>query len=415
MAHGTARIAVLVKGWPRLSETFVAQELVALEDAGLGLDLWSLRHPTDRKRHPLHDRLKAPVTYLPEYLRDEPARVLRGMLRAASRRGFWRALGRFVRDYVRDRTRNRIRRFGQACVLAAEMPANIDGFYAHFLHTPASVARYASMIRGIPWSFSAHAKDIWTSEEWDLREKLSPATDGAAFGATCTAFGADHLRALSNGGTPVHLIYHGLDFGRFPDPPERAMRAPADPVTLLSVGRMVEKKGFDRLIDGLALLPATLDWRWIHIGGGDLGDPLQARAEALGISDRIDWKGTRAQPEVVAAMQSADMFILPSRVAADGDRDGLPNVLMEAALQRLPILSTPVSAIPEFITTGVHGTLIDDTPQAIAEAIQSLAATPDKVAEMADAALNRLKTDFAMQPGIDRLARLLRNMADTQL
>lgn len=414
MAQGKARIAVLVKGWPRLSETFVAQELVALEESGLELDLWSLRHPTDKQRHPLHNKLQAPVNYLPEYLRDEPVRVLRGVARVAVRQGFWRALGRFFQDYPRDRTRNRVRRFGQACVLAAEMPDDIGGFYAHFLHTPASVARYAAVIRNLPWSFSAHAKDIWTSEEWDLREKLSPATHGAAFGATCTAFGADHLRALSNGGTPVHLIYHGLDFSRFPDPPKRAPRAPDAPMTLLSVGRMVEKKGFDRLIDGLALLPASLDWRWVHIGGGDLGPSLKARAEAMGISNRIDWQGTRAQPEVVAAMRSADLFILPSRVAADGDRDGLPNVLMEAALQRLPILSTPVSAIPEFIKTGVHGTLIDDTPQAIAEAIQTLAAAPENAAEMAEAALKRLKTEFAMQPGIDRLADLLREMADAK-
>lgn len=414
MAQSKARIAVLVKGWPRLSETFVAQELVALEEAGLELELWSLRHPTDKQQHPLHNKLQAPVNYLPEYLRDEPVRVLRGAARVAIRQGFWRALGRFFQDYARDRTRNRVRRFGQACVLASEMPDDIRGFYAHFLHTPASVARYAAVIRNLPWSFSAHAKDIWTSEEWDLREKLAPATHGAAFGATCTAFGADHLRALSNGGTPVHLIYHGLDFSRFPDPPKRAPRTPDAPMTLLSVGRMVEKKGFDRLIDGLALLPASLEWRWVHIGGGELGPSLKARAKTLGISDRIDWQGSRAQPDVVAAMRSADLFVLPSRVAADGDRDGLPNVLMEAALQRLPILSTPVSAIPEFIKTGVHGTLIDDTPQAIAEAIQTLAAAPENAAEMAEAALKRLKTEFAMQPGIDQLADLLREMAGAQ-
>lgn len=413
MTENTARIAVLVKGWPRLSETFVAQELVALEEAGLSLDLWSLRHPTDKARHPLHDRLEAPVAYLPEYLRDEPIRVLRGFLGAMRRGGFWRALVTFARDYGRDRSRNRMRRFGQACVLASEMAPDIAGFYAHFLHTPSSVARYAAIIRALPWSFSAHAKDIWTSEEWDLREKLSPDTDGAAFGATCTAFGADHLRDLSHGGTPVHLIYHGLDFARFPEPPERTARQPDAPLALLSVGRLVEKKGFDRLIEALALLPEALDWRWVHIGGGALGDMLKARAETLGIADRIEWQGARAQPEVVAAMRAADIFVLPSRVAEDGDRDGLPNVLMEAALQRLPILSTPVSAIPEFITSGVHGTLSDDVPEALADAIEKLAKDPVRALDMAEAALDRLRAEFAMQPGIDRLASLLREMAES--
>ena len=141
-------LAVVVKGWPRLSETFIAQELVALEEAGLPLGLWSLRHPTDRKTHPLHDRLRAGVTYLPEYLHDEKARVIRSCRRAwglpgyAAARALWRA------DLRRDRTRNRVRRFGQACVMAAELPAETRAIYAHYLHTPSSVARYAAVMRG---------------------------------------------------------------------------------------------------------------------------------------------------------------------------------------------------------------------------------------------------------------------------
>ena len=208
-------LAIAVKGWPRLSETFIAQELVALERAGIDFAIWSLRHPTDHKTHPLHDQLRAPVYYLPEYLHQEPVRVLRGLFWAMTRRGFGNSCGKFLRDLRRDMTRNRIRRFGQACVMARELPDETQALYAHFLHTPSSVARYAAIICGVPWSFSAHAKDIWTSPEWELCEKLSARTSGAAFGATCTAFGAEYLNALSNG-TPVDLVYHGLDLGRFP-------------------------------------------------------------------------------------------------------------------------------------------------------------------------------------------------------
>ncbi|MEM8578798.1 MAG: glycosyltransferase [Pseudomonadota bacterium] len=404
-----APLVVLVKGWPRLSETFIAQELVALERAGLPLALWSLRHPTDTKTHPLHAALQAHVTYLPEYLHAEPWRVLRGVLAALGRRGFaaaWRAIRA---DFARDGTRNRLRRFGQACVLARELPDDCPGLYAHFLHTPSSVARYAAILRGLPWAFSAHAKDIWTSEEWDLVSKLDPADHGAAFGATCTGVNAAHLQGLSRG-TPVSLIYHGLDLGRFPDPPERAVREASGPFEMLSVGRLVEKKGFDNLIEAFARLPAGLDWHWTHIGGGALGETLRARAEALGIAARITWRGACDQPEVIAAMRAADLFVLPSRIASDGDRDGLPNVLMEAASQRLPILSTPVSAIPEFIEDGVHGTLSNDAPEALSAAITGLAAAPDRAAEMAKAAEARLRADFAMQPGIDDLAGRLRAM-----
>ncbi|MFA3918546.1 glycosyltransferase [Ruegeria hyattellae] len=404
------KLAVLVKGWPRLSETFIAQELVALEEAGHSFEIWSLRHPTDVKRHPLHDRLRAPVRYLPEYLYQEPDRVWTARAIARALPGYTEARRVWRADLRRDPTHNRIRRFGQACVLAAELPDTVTGLYAHFLHTPSSVARYAAIMRGLPWSFSAHAKDIWTSPEWELREKLSHASHGAAFGATCTAFGARHLRSLSDDPARVDLVYHGLDLSRFPLPDKRPPRAVGAPFHMLSVGRLVEKKGFDRLLDAFALLPGDLDWHWTHIGGGELAEALAEQAQQLGLSDRITWRGACDQPEVIAAMRRADLFVLPSRVAANGDRDGLPNVLMEAASQRLPILSTPVSAIPEFITSGTHGLLAADTPQAQAGAIIRLSSEPEQALQMAEAALDRLRNAFGMAPGISRLSARLSDL-----
>lgn len=409
MKVSNPNLAVVVKGWPRLSETFIAQELVALEEGGVAFEIWSLRHPTDKKTHPLHDRLDARVRYLPEYLKDEPLRVLRGVLSAVSRGGFRAAWAAIRADYARDQTRNRIRRFGQACVMARELPHETTGIYAHFLHTPASVARYAAILRGVPWSFSAHAKDIWTSPEWELRGKLNSDEHGAAFGATCTAFGAEHLRGLS-ASTPVDLIYHGLDLSRFPTPPKRTVRNLAAPLNLMSVGRLVEKKGFDNLIVALSLLPPEMSWHWTHIGGGALGDQMRQLADRQGVADRITWRGACDQPEVIEAMRAADLFVLPSRVAQDGDRDGLPNVLMEAASQMLPILSTPVSAIPEFIDTEVHGILSDDVPSALAFEMVRIAHDPTLGPRLAKAAYKRLTHDFLMAPGIAKLAVRLRAM-----
>ncbi len=407
MSDVTPPLAVLVKGWPRLSETFIAQELVALERAGHRFDIWSLRHPTDTKRHPLHEQVAARVFYLPEYLYDEPERVWDARHRAQHLPGYAEAYRVWRQDLRRDRTHNRIRRFGQACVLAAELPPGTRGLYAHFLHTPSSVARYAAIMRGLPWSFSAHAKDIWTSPDWEKREKLTAATHGAVFGATCTAYGAEHLQGLADDPARVELIYHGLDLSRFPLPPTRATRDADGPLRLLSVGRLVEKKGFDRLIAALALLPADMDWHWTHIGGGSLGAALSRQAGRLGIGDRITWRGACDQPEVIEALRCADLFVLPSRIAADGDRDGLPNVLMEAASQRLPIISTAVAAIPEFIDNGLHGLLPADTPEALAGAITALAGDPTRAAAMADAAYDRLRAKFLMSPGIARLSHRL--------
>ena len=403
-------LAIIVKGWPRLSETFIAQELLALQDRGQQFEIWSLRFPTDTKTHPLHQKITANVKYLPEYLHLEPLRVWRAWRAARKLAGFKTAWAACRKDFIRDKSRNRIRRFGQACVLATEISPNITGLYAHFMHTPSSVARYAAIMRKMEWGFSAHAKDIWTSPEWEKQEKLNPATHGAAFGVTCTSYGAQHLRGLADMPERIDLVYHGLDLSRFPAPPERSAKNPNGPLQFLSVGRLVQKKGFDRLVDALALLPKNVDWHWVHIGSGDLKQTLQAQAKKAGVLDRITWRGACDQPEVISAMRTADLFILPSRIADNGDRDGLPNVLMEAASQKLPIISTDVSAIPEFIDTGIHGLLVHDDPKMLAAAIADMAANPEKRTQFAEAAYTRLTTDFGMDAGITKLVTRLQSL-----
>src|SRR5262249_54806558 len=155
----------------------------------------------------------------------------------------------------------------------------------------------------------------------------------ALWAVTCTAAGYHHLAGLSPRSDKLALCYHGLDLGRFPAPPPRPQESdgsdPARPVVLLSVGRAVAKKGYDDLRAALALLPPGLAWRLVQIGGGALSDELRRRAETLGVSHRIEWRGSRRQPEVLAAYREADIFVLASKVAKDGDRDGLPNVLIE--------------------------------------------------------------------------------------
>ncbi len=400
------KLGIVLKGWPRLSETFIAQELVELERRGIGFEVWSLRRPTEKKRHDLHDALRAKVNYLPEYLYKEPSRVLKAMAHAIRLPGLGKAVKMWLRDLLRDPTPNRIRRFGQAMVLAREASVELKFLYAHFLHTPSSVARYASFLRGIEWGFSAHAKDIWISPQWEKREKLAD----AEFGTTCTALGAAHLRGLSLDASRLDLAYHGLDLSRFPEPPPlRPGRDGAgETVFLVSVGRLVEKKGYDLLLAALAALPSSLDWRLTHIGDGELLSPLSAQARKLGVAERIEWRGACDQSEVIAALRAADIFVLPSRIARDGDRDGLPNVLMEAASQDLPIIATNVSAIPEFIENGKHGVLVEPDAGKLSQALARIIGDPEGRAAMAKAARARLVSDFGMDCGIDRLVTRLR-------
>jgi len=401
------RLVVLLKGYPRLSETFIAQELLGLERSGFDLVLVSMRRPTDKKRHPVHDEIKAPVVYLPEYLHEEPWRVARSALHGLWRPGFWRALAELVPDFWRDRSRNRIRRFGQALVLAAEWPSHAGWLHAHFIHTPASVASYASRITGIAWTCSAHAKDIWTSADWDLAGKLRQ----ARWVVTCTHSGFRHLRGLAAAPERVHLSYHGLDLDRFgPFADTRADSNGSDPekpVTIVSVGRAVDKKGYDTLLKALALLPAGLAWRFEQIGGGEGLPALKDLAARLGIADRVRWMGALAQEEVLACYRRADLFALACRISDDGDRDGLPNVLVEASSQRLPCISTNISGIPELITDGENGLLVPpDDPQALANALARAIADPQLRKQLGEAAERRVRADFDHRASIGQLAGL---------
>ena len=401
------KIVIVLKGYPRLSETFIAQELLGLEQAGFELALVALRRPTDKKRHPVHDEIRAPVLYLPEYLHDEPARVLSGLLAGLGRPGFWRALGAFAADLPREFTRNRFRRFGQALVLAREWPNGGEWLHAHFIHTPASATRYASLLLGIPWTCSAHAKDIWTSADWELREKLA----SARWTVTCTASGFAHLRGLADGRGKVQLSYHGLDLARFGAfaglRSERDGSDPQAPVTVLSVGRAVEKKGYDVLLRALALLPADLNWRFEHIGGGELLDGLRTLAAELGITDRVSWRGGLAQDEVLAHYRQADIFALACRITADGDRDGLPNVLVEASSQGLVCISTNISGVPELLDDGDNGLVVPpDDPAAFAAALERAMRDPALRTRLGKAAEHKVRTQFDYHRSIRQLADL---------
>ena len=396
------RVAFVLKGYPRLSEAFIAQEIAALERRGLDILIVSLRRPTDARVHPVHREIRAQVLYLPEYLLLEPLRVFRSWLKARKLERYREARGLWVKDLLRDPTPNRIRRFGQALVLAAELPADVARLHAHFLHTPASVTRYAAALAGLPWTGSAHAKDIWTTPEWEKREKLAD----CEWLVTCTEANRGHLASLAPAGR-VERVYHGIDLARFPPArPERPARdGSGEPVRILSVCRLVEKKGMDVLLAALALLSGDLHWRLVHAGGGPLKGNLDKTAEKLGIASRIEWRGALTQEELLAEYRAADLFALASLVARDGDRDGLPNVLIEAQSQALACVATRVSAIPELVDDGRSGVLVgENDPAALARALEALIRDPARRRALGEAGLARVRGEFALEANLDHLA-----------
>ncbi len=402
------RLAIVVKGYPRVSETFIAHELAQLERQGLRFWIVSLRRPTDPLTHPVHAAVGAPVLYLPEYLVEAPRRVLAGhrQARREAPARYRTALRQWLRDLARDPTPNRVRRFGQAGVLAAELPRGVRHLHAHFLHTPGSVARYAATMRGLSYSLSGHAKDLWTRPAWEIREKLL----GARFTVTCTAAGREHLARLAPGAS-VHLVHHGLDRLLFAPPPApgsaRDGTDPRDPVRLLAVGRFHPKKGFDVLLRALARVDRHVVLTLVGFGPAERR--LRRLARTLGIEPRLRWTGPLDQPAVRALYRTSDLFVLPSRVTPDGDRDGLPNVVLEALSQGLPVVVSRATAAVEVVTDGVTGRLVPpDDPDALAAVLAALVSDPAARRRLGQAAIDRLGTAWDVETAGRRLAALLR-------
>ena len=187
------RTAIILEAYPGPSEIFIAREILALEQRGLVVDIISLKHSRRGRTHPIHDQIRAPVHYLPEYLCQEITRVWRAWRRVRRWPGYQMARAQWLADLRRDWTANRIRRFGQTLVLASELDVNIQHLHAHFLHSPASVARYAALSKDLTWSCSAHDVDAWTAPAWEIKEKLSD----VQWLVACTQFSAEYLKTFS--------------------------------------------------------------------------------------------------------------------------------------------------------------------------------------------------------------------------
>ena len=398
-------IAVVLKGYPRLSETFIAQEVLALEQAGFAIVIFSLRHPTDEYVHEINSRISATVTYLPEYLRDEPCRVVAAATRQLLRPAFWQTCAQFLQDYWRDHTINRVRRFGQAIVLADELPKATEWVYAHFIHTPGSVARYGAQIRRLPLSLSAHAKDIWTIPEWEVEEKLT----AARWTVCCTKAYSNKLRKAAPGAI-VHNLYHGIDTSRFTACQDYEKQVGFH---IVCVARAVPKKGIDTLLQAVAVLPAEINWRLTHIGGGPEENKLAALAMELGIGMRVSWLGPRAQDEVLALLRQGDVFCLPARLASDGDRDGLPNVLMEALSQSLPVIVTDIGGITELVDEKCGIIVPPDAPGELAAAITNLANDPQLCANLGFNGRQRIERHFSFEQNVAQLIGYFRQSLGT--
>lgn len=374
-------VLYVLKRFPRLSETFVIHEILRLEAAGERVLVDALLPPEDEPRHPELDELRAEVRYLPRSprLRDREVRAVHWRVaRRAPLRWTSRALA--------ARRAGTLRRFVQAGLVADRLRRDgVRHVHAHFATAAAEVARDAGHLARVPVTVTAHAKDIFHE---DNAPKLRNRLAGVSGVVTVSRCNADHLRGVLPRSVPVHHVPNGV-----------SVAAPVPTVAggpVLCVSRLVPKKGIDVLLDALALLAAGSSPVCAEIiGAGPLHDDLAARARALGIADRVTFRGRLTSDEVAAAYRRCSMVVLPCRIDPSGDRDGLPTVLVEAMARAVPVISTDVAGIPELVRDGQTGLLVaPDDPAALATAMGRLLDDRELAARLGAAGRQLVAEDY---------------------
>jgi len=434
-AGGSSRaagsIAYLLTGFPRLSETFIASEIHWLERQGLRLRLFVLKLDDRRAPHPVVARIAARPDYLPATASFTHTPFLRWLARSLPAfvpgllglawwrpRGLARAMVATVAQAARARRDGSwpprvVKEFLQATALADRLRRTTDvrHLHAHFCHGTATVAWLTSMISGIPFSFTAHARDLYQpslNPGGLLRRKIA----AARFVVTCTEANRRYLATIA-AGVPVHCVYHGLnaDLARLLATAPGAPTATGSSIRALGVGRLVPKKGFDVLVEACALVRARgVAVKAIIVGDEGAHEPeVRRRINERGLADAVELAGPLGQAALLDEYLRATVFCLPCRVAEDGDRDGIPNVLIEAMACGLPVITTGVSGIPELVVDGVNGLLVppEDAP-ALADAMVRLHRDPDLAQRLGREAEAAVRARFDGERLAARLALLFR-------
>jgi glycosyltransferase involved in cell wall biosynthesis len=393
--------------FPQTSETFIVNEILELERLGLDLRIYSYRRPVEDVPHSALLRVRAPVTYLPDPLARH-ARELLGAQRAWRRLDAARhratAADAFT-QCARERSLQPARRLLQAGCLALRLREDgITHVHAHFAHEATRVAMLAARLTGLPFSFTAHARDIY-SDDVDhrlLREK----TERARFAVTETEFNRAFMRSRIGiaAASKVHVVHNGVDLERFSPGP-----APEDEPLILAVGRLVEKKGFPTLIAACRLLRERgRRFRCEIVGYGELRPRLEADIRAAGLGEVVRLPGMRSQDELPAVYRRAAVFAMPAVIGADGNRDSLPTVLLEALACGVPVVASRVTGIPEIVDDDENGLLVEPgDAEALSRALERLLDDPDLRRRFGEAGRAKAQERFDIETNARELYRLL--------
>lgn len=397
----TQRVAYILKMYPRFSETFILNEVLELERQGMNIHIYSIKKPDDGRFHGDLARVRAKVTYLPEPFTLAPRAYYEAHRRVLDWdrkqyvRSLWGAL-------MRRHRRAALKRFLQAGYLAPLLRREgITHIHAHFASAATSVAFYLHQLTGIPYSFTAHAKDIYHQDTHT--DSLERKLNAARFVVTVSDYNVDYLAGLHQDGHVVR-IYNGLDLDRFS--PNGTV--PDEPPLVLAVGRLVEKKGFDDLVRACAVLRRDgCRFQCRIVGKGPLEGELRAFIRELGLSKQVELVGALPREDLLHLYPRALVLAAPCVVGADGNRDGLPTVLIESMALGVPVVATDVTGIPELVEDGRTGLLAPQhDPEALARTIRRVLEDHTLARTLARAGRDRVERKFDLRQNVTRLREL---------
>jgi glycosyltransferase involved in cell wall biosynthesis len=395
-------LGFLVKTYPKISETFVLQEILALQSESFGLNIFSMQRPTDDSFHQAFESVSAGVDYLTPGDWKRPAAVMAHLWFLTVRPwAYWMTLA-FTLNRAEGGT---VGDFCQAVYSARLAQARgVRHFHSHFATAPAGLAELIQRLCGIGYSISAHAKDIYLNDTTALRRKIG----NARFVVTCTEYNLRYLQSITQSDTPIVRVYHGIDQARMMAENDRRPADCAMP-RILSVGRLRKKKGFLCLIEACRrLVEAGYRFQCDIVGYGPDWAKLATLIDRSRLTGIVRLCGKMTHGELVALYRRTAVFVLPCRIDEDGDRNGIPNVLMEAMTFSIPVVSTQVSGIPELIEEGRSGLLVEpDNPAALFEVLQRLLDRPGLRRRLGEAGKERVVATFAAPRHIGRLKELL--------
>jgi glycosyltransferase involved in cell wall biosynthesis len=407
----TQSLGMILKGYPRISETFISNEILLLENLGFPIHLFSMRQPRENFTHKSVTRIQAGVDYLPEtLLRPLPRFLYHNCLLAVQKpQAYAEALKVAIQRFLRTRKVATLKHLFQAGYLVHHLlpGLKIAHMHAHFAHSPASVAMFVNILSGLPFSFTAHAKDIYTSDPRQLREKLVR----ARFAVTCTDYNRHYLMGLSDTDPHrIHHVYHGIDTKLFSLSREQSARA-EKPYQILTVARLTAKKGLATVYQALNVLQKKgIPFKHTLIGDGEERGKILSLIQKLGLGASTCWLGTQPHDVVLNHYRQAHLFVLGCEVAANGDRDGIPNVLLESMAMGVPVVATRISAIPELVETEKTGLLVTPgQPQQLAEAMLRMLTNTELRSRVVPAARQRVLQDFDNKVLIKKLADIYKS------